>query len=97
MRPRRVRKFARPKTALVKYPALPRGAFECRPWRGGEEPITAQETEFFRRKVLGLDAQMSPRERRRALKVFVRSGPAPTNKQRAWPDSSWCPRRREAD
>ena len=83
-----VRKFARSAMTFKRYPALPRGAFECKPWPGGsdDEPITAEEKELLRKRLIGLDAQMTPRERRRALDLFLQSPEdMPGYKQRPWP------------
>jgi hypothetical protein len=83
-----MRKFARSASTLRRLPALPSGPFKYRPWPDGsdDEPITAEELALLRKELAGITEQMTPRERRRAMKLYVQLGPIePRDKSRPWP------------
>jgi hypothetical protein len=83
-----MRKFSRSLTTLRQYPALPKGAFEYRPRPNGsdEEPLlTAGERARLLKGLLGVDEQTTPREGRRAMRLYSESALVSRYKGRPWP------------
>jgi hypothetical protein len=72
-----VRRFVRSEETVKRWPLLPDGMFECCPWPDGsnnEPPLTASERQLVRDEILHLGVRMTPRERQRALDIFLRYG-----------------------
>lgn len=68
-----VRKFVRAREFVDIWPALPRDAFECKPWPDGslDETFTDDDREFLRKGLGVSHDDMSKRERERAIRAYV--------------------------
>ena len=69
-----VRRFVRSEETFRR---LPDGMFECRPWPDGsdnEPELTVSERQLVRDETLQLNDQMTPRERQRALDIYLKYG-----------------------
>jgi hypothetical protein len=70
-------KFMRSEETLKRWPALPVGPFERRPRPEGAvdpryEPLTPSERELVRNEMLCLDEKSTPRQRKRALDIYLK-------------------------
>jgi hypothetical protein len=78
-----VRRFERLRADFERWPGLPEGIFECRPWPNGAEAEPLAHTDLkLPFQPLEPDLRgMSPRQRRRALATYMK----PQKYEQTWP------------